>query len=291
MPEIMPPQLAGVQQRPFYVKARSVITVVSLVWLVLAVAGYGSFSGGTTSLALSLAMMYGTGVAILVVVSAAYRLLKRSAVRRVEHSPEDAAAAAFIDATRFAAEEIRAALTPARPGTRPAVSPWAADTAQVAAAVPVLREPGAEGAFARELLGRRHGAGGASAVAVPAVAAHADPAPAAAAPHLPAKAAGTPDAPAPEATTQAAKNTSAGKSVVNKRASSKKKKVSKPRPVQASSQGGKQASAQAGGKGSGKKTAAPAAKKAASSGKGPGSETAHQACSGPAAGQDMKRAA
>ncbi|WP_152969910.1 hypothetical protein [Arthrobacter sp. Edens01] len=125
MPEILPPQFAGVQQRPFYVKARSVITAVSVVWLVLAVAGYGSFSGGTTSLALSLALMYGTGVAILVVASALYRLVKRSAVRRTENAPQDHAAAVFVDATRFAAEELKFALAPSWSGSRPA-SAWPA---------------------------------------------------------------------------------------------------------------------------------------------------------------------
>ncbi len=229
MPEIMPPQLAGVQQRPFYVKARSVITAVSVVWLVLAVAGYGSFSGGTTSLALSLALMYGTGVAILVVVSAAYRLVKRSAVRRVEHAPEDAAAAAFIDATRFAAEEIRAALTPARPGTRPAASPWSAGSQQAAAA-PVFREPGAEAVFARDLLSRQEDA------AAPVFPAAADGLSASAA-VSPKAASGTPGATPAAAKTPAVKNPSAGKSVVNKKASAKKKKGSKPRPAQAGTQG------------------------------------------------------
>lgn len=236
MPEIMPPQLAGVQQRPFYVKVRSVITAVSVVWLVLAVAGYGSFSGGTTSLALSLALMYGTGIAILVVAAAIYRLVKRSAVRRMEHAPEDAAAAAFIDATRFAAEEIRAALTPARPGSRPAVSVWSAAADQRAAAVPVFREPGAETAFARELLTREPG----SAPAAGAAAAASAPGPAGSAP-----AAGSPDGSAPAAGASAGpvssgaaksaptKSPAAGKSVVNKKASAKKKKSSKPRTAPA----------------------------------------------------------
>ncbi|MCC3283861.1 MULTISPECIES: hypothetical protein [Arthrobacter] len=114
MPDILPPQLAGVQQRPFYVKARTVLTAVSTAWLILAIAGYGSFSGGTTSLALSLSLMYGTGIAILVVASALYRLLKRSAVRRSESVPEDSAAAVFLDATRSATEELLDALAPSR---------------------------------------------------------------------------------------------------------------------------------------------------------------------------------
>ncbi|MBF4992922.1 hypothetical protein ITX31_02205 [Arthrobacter gandavensis] len=252
----MPPQLAGVQQRPFYVKARSVITAVSLVWLVLAVAGYGSFSGGTTSLALSLAMMYGTGVAIVVVASAAYRLLKRSAVRRAEHAPEDAAAAAFIDATRFAAEEIRAALTPARPGARPAVSAWSADSRQVAAAAPVFREPGAEAASSRELLGRKEGAAAAPAAA------------------LSEAAAGTPAAAPAAGKGAAGKNPSAGKSVVNKKASAKKKKSSKPRPAEA-----------------GKLASGPAAGKPVPSAVRPGSRAGGEAQGPPPAVQDMKRAA
>ncbi len=233
----MPPQLAGVQQRPFYVKARSVITAVSVVWLVLAVAGYGSFSGGTTSLALSLALMYGTGIAILVVAAAIYRLVKRSAVRRMEHAPEDAAAAAFIDATRFAAEEIRAALTPARPGSRPAVSAWSAAADQRAAAVPVFREPGAETAFARELLTREPGsAPAAGAAAAASAAAPAGSAPAAGRPPATgASAAGASSGPVSSGAAKSAptKSPAAGKSVVNKKASAKKKKGSKPRTAPA----------------------------------------------------------
>jgi len=131
----LPPQLAGVQQRPFYVKARTVLTAVSTAWLILAIAGYGSFSGGTTSLALSLSLMYGTGIAILVVVSALYRLLKRSAVRRSESVPEDSAAAVFLDATRSATEELLDALAPSRAQRLPSsVLPAAASRDAVATA-------------------------------------------------------------------------------------------------------------------------------------------------------------
>jgi len=231
----MPPQLAGVQQRPFYVKARSVITAVSVVWLVLAVAGYGSFSGGTTSLALSLTLMYGTGVAILVVVAAVYRMVKRSAVRRIEHAPEDAAAAAFIDATHFAAEEIRAALTPARPGSRPAVSPWPAAAEQRAAAVPVLRAPGTEATFARELLTREtRGAGAAVAVSG---------APASGVPASGGAAAAESAAKRAEVKNPAAGRPAAGKSVVNKKASAKKKKGNKARTAPSGGQTGSAPSA------------------------------------------------
>ncbi|MER1997256.1 MAG: hypothetical protein ABTA24_12280 [Arthrobacter sp.] len=216
MPEIMPPQLAGVQQRPFYVKARSVITAVSILWLILAVAGYGSFSGGTTSLALSLALMYGTGVAILVVAAAVYRLIKRSALRRAESAPQDAAAAAFVDATRFAAEEIRAALSPARPGRAPAASAWSAGAEQRAAAVPVLREPGAPAAV-RDAAADLPGPAAQQAPAVGRTPAP-KPSPSAA----PERAGGTP----------AAGKAVVGKSVVNKKASAKKKKSAKPRTGQ-----------------------------------------------------------
>ena len=224
MPEIMPPQLAGVQQRPFYVKARSVITAVSVLWLILAVAGYGSFSGGTTSLALSLALMYGTGIAILVVASALYRLVKRSALRRTESAPQDAAAAAFVDATRFAAEEIRAALSPARAGRTPASSAWTAGAEQRAAAVPVLREPGAPepvrdapavqtAPAAKAADGK---AGSASSVGL-----------------TPGKPKSSSSAPAASAADKApAGKPGVNKSVVNKKASAKKKKAAKPRTGQ-----------------------------------------------------------
>ncbi|MER2133506.1 MAG: hypothetical protein ABS910_02365 [Arthrobacter sp.] len=205
MPEIMPPQLAGVQQRPFYVKARSLITAVSVLWLILAAAGYGSFSGGTTSLALSLALMYGTGIAILVVAAALYRLVKRSAVRRTESAPQDAAAAAFVDATRFAAEEIRAALSPARAGRALAASAWTAGAEQRAAAVPVLRAPGASEPAVRDAPAEQRAAE--------------EPAPAPAA-------AGTP------ADKPSAGKPGLSKSVVNKKASAKKKKAGKPRTGQ-----------------------------------------------------------
>ena len=230
MPEIMPPQLAGVQQRPFYVKARSVITAVSVLWLILAVAGYGSFSGGTTSLALSLALMYGTGMAILVVASALYRLVKRSAVRRIESAPQDAAAAAFVDATRFAAEEIRAALSPARAGRAPVSSPWTAGAERRAAVVPVLREPGAPQPV-RDAPAAK--------VAPAAPAAPADKAArggqTGSAPAGVLTSTGKPksSAGAPAASGNAANKPSAGKpvvtkSVVNKKASAKKKKTGKP---------------------------------------------------------------
>ena len=112
MSDILPPQLVGVQQRSLYVKARAVLTVISIVWLVMAVTGFGFFSGGTTSLALSLVLLYGTGVALVVVIAGIYRLVKKSAVRRAESVPDDTAALAFVDATRSATEELRAALRP-----------------------------------------------------------------------------------------------------------------------------------------------------------------------------------
>ena len=112
MSDILPPQLVGVQQRSLYVKARAVLTVISIVWLVMAVTGFGFFSGGTTSLALSLVLLYGTGVALVVVIAGIYRLVKKSAVRRAESVPDDTAALAFVDTTRSATEELRAALRP-----------------------------------------------------------------------------------------------------------------------------------------------------------------------------------
>ena len=215
MPEILPPQFAGVQQRPFYVKARSVITAISIVWLVLAVAGYGSFSGGTTSLALSLAMMYGTGVAIMVVASAVYRLVKRSALRRTETAPEDTAAAVFVDATRFAAEELMAALSPSRSGSRPAASAWPAarpveaarpqDTSAAPDSAPAAQRPVSAGAGVPAEAGVLAQAGREAAKTQ------------AARPQAPS--AGKPAAPRP----------AVAKSVVNKKAAAKKKKGSKPR--------------------------------------------------------------
>ncbi|MGW9402364.1 hypothetical protein ACWGQ2_00175 [Arthrobacter sp. NPDC055585] len=239
MPEIMPPQLAGVQQRPFYVKARSIITAVSILWLILAVAGYGSFSGGTTSLALSLALMYGTGMAILVVASALYRLVKRSAVRRIETAPQDAAAAAFVDATRFAAEEIRSALSPSRSGSVPAASAWKAGAEQRAAAVPVFREPGAQDPSLRNSLAEQALIGPAAGFAAAGQGRVSEPKPSgqkSSAPKSSAPKPAAPEAARPAAggamDKQPAGRPAAGKSVVNKKASSKKKKSGRPRTGQ-----------------------------------------------------------
>lgn len=219
MPEILPPQFAGVQQRPFYVKARSVITAVSVVWLVLAVAGYGSFSGGTTSLALSLALMYGTGVAILVVASALYRLVKRSAVRRTENAPQDHAAAVFVDATRFAAEELKFALAPSWSGSRPA-SAWPAAAASSAAQQETA--PAADKTLSKPDVSRP------AAKAAPVKAKTAKPGvnqPAGKAESVEAKenkpSSGRPQTGHP----------TVSKSVVNKKAAAKKKKGSKPRQI------------------------------------------------------------
>ncbi|CEA07577.1 hypothetical protein BN1051_00893 [Arthrobacter saudimassiliensis] len=111
----------GVQQRPFYHRARTVLTWISAIWLAAAVLGIGFFSGGTTNLALSLALLYGTGMALVVVIFALYRWLSGSARRRNAAVPDDAAAAAFVDATRLAQEELWAALLPPRPVGLPGV--------------------------------------------------------------------------------------------------------------------------------------------------------------------------
>ena len=120
MPDILPPQLVGVHQRPLYVKVRTALTIVSIIWLLLAITGVGFFSGGTTSLALSLVLLYGTGTALIVVIAAVYRLVKNSAVKRTVTAPEDTAAVAFVDTARSATEELLAALRPAAATGRPA---------------------------------------------------------------------------------------------------------------------------------------------------------------------------
>ncbi|MBO0896524.1 hypothetical protein [Arthrobacter sunyaminii] len=94
------------------------MTVISGAWLILAVTGFGFFSGGTTSLAFSLILMYATGAALIIVIAAIYRAVKNSAIRRSETAPEDTAALAFIDTTRSAADELLAALRPAPPTGR-----------------------------------------------------------------------------------------------------------------------------------------------------------------------------
>ncbi|WP_342022211.1 hypothetical protein AAE021_10125 [Arthrobacter citreus] len=132
MPDILPPQLVGVQQRPLYVKVRTALTVISSIWLLMAITGFGFFSGGTTSLALSLVLLYGTGMALIVVMAAVYRLVKNSAVKRTETAPDDTAAVVFVDTARSASEELLAALRPAAATGRPS----AVSTRTVRAAVP-----------------------------------------------------------------------------------------------------------------------------------------------------------
>ena len=88
------------------------MTIISIVWLMMAITGFGFFSGGTTSLALSLILMYGTGLALIVVAAAVYRLLKQAAVRRSGVVPEDTAAPAEAGTGPSAADELLAALRP-----------------------------------------------------------------------------------------------------------------------------------------------------------------------------------
>ena len=138
VPDFLPPKVVGVQQRPLYIRVRSILTVLSTLWLILAIIGVGFFSGGTTSLALSLVLLYGTGAALLVVVSAIYRYVSRGARQRVETKPEGGAAAVFVDTTRSATEEILAALRPASPSGRASVAvrmPQTVDALDVAAAL------------------------------------------------------------------------------------------------------------------------------------------------------------
>lgn len=123
MPDILPPQLVGAQQRPLYVKVRTALTVISSLWLIAAITGLGFFSGGTTSLALSLVLLYGTGMALIVVIAAIYRVVKNSAIKRTETAPEDAAAGAFVDTARMASVELRAALRPPAATGKPQFAP------------------------------------------------------------------------------------------------------------------------------------------------------------------------
>ncbi|MCQ1951539.1 hypothetical protein NNX28_16590 [Arthrobacter sp. zg-Y859] len=126
------------QQRPLYIRVRSILEILSTLWLISAVIGVGFFSGGTTSLAFSLILLYSTGAALLVVISALYRVLSRAARQRVEAVPDDSAAAVFVDTTRSATEEIMAALRPAAPYGTPGASvrmPSTVDALDVAAAL------------------------------------------------------------------------------------------------------------------------------------------------------------
>ena len=138
MPDFLPPKVVGVQQRPLYIRVRSILEILSTLWLVSAVIGVGFFSGGTTSLAFSLILLYGTGAALLVVITALYRVLSRAARQRVEAVPEDNAAAVFVDTARSATEEILAALRPAAAYARPGTTvrmPSTVDALDVAAAL------------------------------------------------------------------------------------------------------------------------------------------------------------
>lgn len=112
MPDILPPQLVGVQQRSLYIKARTVLTVISCLWLLMAITGIGFFSGGTTSLAFSLTLLYGTGIALIVVLAAIYRYAQKFLLQRAERTQEHTAAVALVDTARSATQEFRAALRP-----------------------------------------------------------------------------------------------------------------------------------------------------------------------------------
>lgn len=215
----------GVQQRPFYLRARTVLTWISAIWLAAAVLGIGFFSGGTTNLALSLALLYGTGMALVVVIFALYRWLSGSARRRNAAAPDDAAAAAFVDATRLAQEELWAALLPPRPVGLPGVR-TAVTTEEARRALATARK---------------------SAAAAPrsAVESEAPVAPAAASAVVPAQAADVPaQAAAAERPDAATPNTEAEgtrpiKSAVSKKAVKKSgKKTARKRPASAPGSGG-----------------------------------------------------
>ena len=214
MPDILPPQLVGVQQRPLYVKVRTIVTVAASIWMVLAITGFGFFSGGTTSLALSLVLLYGTGAALIVVISAVYRLVNRSAVKRAEAAPEDTKAIVFVDTARSATEELLAALRPAAATGRPQYAPASPRTvrpavasetaAAVAASAPAAKQPAAGQAKATAKASPKSAlnkavpnkSGSKSAAAKSAKAAPAKSAPAKSAKGSPAKAAPAKSAPA-----------------------------------------------------------------------------------------------
>ena len=118
MPDILPPQLVGVQQRSLYIKARTVLTVISCLWLLMAITGIGFFSGGTTSLAFSLTLLYGTGIALIVVIAAIYRFVQKFLLQRADRTQEHTAAVALVDTARSASQEFRAALRPPAPTGR-----------------------------------------------------------------------------------------------------------------------------------------------------------------------------
>ena len=214
MPDILPPQLVGVQQRPLYVKVRTIVTVAASIWMVLAITGFGFFSGGTTSLALSLVLLYGTGAALIVVISAVYRLVNRSAVKRAEAAPQDTKAIVFVGTARSATEELLAALRPAAATGRPQYAPASPRTvrpaaasetaAAVAASAPAAKQPAAgqakptAKASPKSALNKAvpNKSGSKSAAAKSAKAAPAKPAPAKSAKGAPAKAAPSKSAPA-----------------------------------------------------------------------------------------------
>ncbi|MCC9198083.1 hypothetical protein QNO08_05060 [Arthrobacter sp. zg-Y820] len=101
----------------------------------MAITDFGFFSGGTTSLALSLVLLYGTGAALIVVIAAVYRLVNKWALKRTETAPEDTAAVAFLGTTRSATEEVRSALRPPAATGRPHPAPVSPRTVRPAASV------------------------------------------------------------------------------------------------------------------------------------------------------------
>lgn len=78
----------------------------------MAITGIGFFSGGTTSLAFSLTLLYGTGIALIVVLAAIYRYVQKFLLQRAERTQEHTAAVALVDTARSATQEFRAALRP-----------------------------------------------------------------------------------------------------------------------------------------------------------------------------------
>ncbi|MBF4994744.1 hypothetical protein ITX31_11565 [Arthrobacter gandavensis] len=109
---------------------------LSGLWVAAALLGIGVFSGGTTSLVLAAALLYGTGAALAVLGWLAWRAFSGRMRRRAASGPGASAARDFLAATASAQEEVLRALFPAGATGTPEVLRATAPARAAAAAAP-----------------------------------------------------------------------------------------------------------------------------------------------------------
>lgn len=113
--------------------ARAAAGAASAAWLTAA--ALGLFSGGASSLPLGLALIYLTGIALLVLVWLAFGRVRQAAERRARRD-EAQALRTFLEATSAAREEFLSALVPAGATGTPEVQRALAPSRAASAAAP-----------------------------------------------------------------------------------------------------------------------------------------------------------